>query len=116
MDRKTPAFGLRVGKQRKTWIVLKEPNRTKVRLGHYPDLPLTEARRRAYVALGTPLAQKEISIAFDEAKRVFIEENYRGKKERTKSETQRLLNRLDFKCTLAELEDHAIERELKKLA
>lgn len=115
MDRKTPAFGLRVGKHRKTWIILKEPNRTKIRLGHYPDLKLAEARRRAFVALGTPAGQKEISIEFEQAKLVFIEENYEGKAERTKSETRRLLNRLQFKCTLAQLDDTMIERELGKL-
>jgi hypothetical protein len=27
MDKRTPAFGIRVGKNRKTWIVLKEPTR-----------------------------------------------------------------------------------------
>ena len=116
MDRKTPAFGLRVGVRRKTWIILKEPNRTKIRLGHYPDLPLTEARRRAHIALGTPFAAKEISIAWDEAKRTFLEENYRGKKPRTKHEATRLFNRFDFKGTLADLDDPTIERELKKLA
>lgn len=52
-DEKTPAFGMRVGKNRKTWIVLKEPNRTKLRLGHYPDLSLAEARKKALVAIGT---------------------------------------------------------------
>lgn len=116
MDRKTPAFGIRVGKRRKTWIVLKEPNRTKIRLGHYPDLPLVEARRRAFVALGTPVGQKEISIDFEQAKQKFVEENYRGKGERTKSETLRLLSRLEFKCTLTALDDSSIERELGKLA
>ncbi|HKI14925.1 MAG TPA: hypothetical protein VKA12_07945, partial [Roseiarcus sp.] len=39
-DKRTPAFGIRVGKKRKTWVVLKEPNRTKLRIGHYPDLSL----------------------------------------------------------------------------
>lgn len=116
MHRKTPAFGLRVGKRRKTWMILKEPNRTKIRLGHYPDLKLAEARRRAFVALGTPAGQKEISIEFEQAKRVFVEENYKGKSERSKSETRRLLNRLKFKCTLADVDDPAIERELRKLA
>jgi integrase len=116
MDRKTPAFGLRVGKHRKTWIVLKEPNRTKVRLGHYPDLPLTEARRRAHVALGTPFVAKDQSTSFEQAKLDFLENNYRGKKPRTKHEATRLLNRLDFKGTLADLDDTSIERQLKKLA
>ncbi|MGY0576340.1 hypothetical protein ACTGJ9_039470 [Bradyrhizobium sp. RDM12] len=36
--------------------------------------------------------------------------------ERTKSETLRLLNRLEFRCTLDELDDATIERELGKLS
>ncbi|MBH5369501.1 hypothetical protein [Bradyrhizobium glycinis] len=59
MDRKAPAFGRRVGKRRKTWIVLKEPNRTEIRLGHHPDLKLAVTRRGAFVALGTPVGEKE---------------------------------------------------------
>ena len=116
MDRRTPAFGIRVGKNRKTWIVLKEPNRTKVRLGHYPELALSEARRRALITLGSPFVPKENSVSVDEAKRVFLEENYRGKKERTKFEATRLLNRLAFKGTMSEIDDLSIERELGKLA
>lgn len=53
-DTKTPAFGIRVGKHRRTWIVLKGARSTKVRLGHFPELSLSEARRRAMVALGSP--------------------------------------------------------------
>ena len=52
-DERTPGFAIRIGKHRRTWLVVKEPNRTKVRLGHYPDMPLQTARRRALVALGT---------------------------------------------------------------
>lgn len=54
-DDKTPSFGIRVGKNRKTWIALKGPNRTKVRLGHYPALSLADARRKALITLGSPL-------------------------------------------------------------
>jgi len=53
-DERTPAFGIRVGKNTKTWIVLKEPNRTKLRIGHYPSLSLADARKKALVALGSP--------------------------------------------------------------
>jgi integrase len=70
-DDRTPAFGIRVGKVRKTWLVLKEPNRTKVRLGHYPSLTLAEARKRALIALATPF-QSATSPAFLEARRAFL--------------------------------------------
>ncbi|WP_407121091.1 hypothetical protein [Bradyrhizobium sp. STM 3561] len=100
----------------KAWIVLKEPNRTKIRLGHYPDLKLAEARRRAFLALGTPVGEKEISIVFEQVKLVFIEQNYKDKAARIKSETLHLPNRLNFRRTLAALDDAMIERELGKLA
>ena len=54
-DEKTPAFGLRVGKYKKTWIVVKGRGRVKKSLGHYPALSLQDARKRALVALGSPL-------------------------------------------------------------
>jgi Arm DNA-binding domain len=57
LDERTPAFGIRIGKNRKTWLVLKEPNRTKVRLGHYPAISLADARKKALVALGSPHKQ-----------------------------------------------------------
>jgi hypothetical protein len=54
-DERQPSFGIRVGKNRKTWIAVKEPGRTKVRLGHYPDLSLADARKKALITLGSPL-------------------------------------------------------------
>lgn len=71
MDAKTPSFGIRVGKNRKTWIVLREPNRTKVRLGHYPALSLAEARKRAFTELGKQDERK--TILFTEARQRFLE-------------------------------------------
>ena len=70
-DKRTPAFGIRVGVNRKTWLVVKGDNRTKVRLGHYPDLSLADARKRALVALGTPLAIQN-TIGFSEAVETFL--------------------------------------------
>lgn len=55
-DGQLPGFGVRVGKNRKTWFVIKGQNRTKVRLGHYPQLSLSGARRAAYLALGSSFA------------------------------------------------------------
>ena len=68
---KTPAFGIRVGANRKTWLVVKGEGRTKVRLGHYPAMTLQEARKRALVALGTPLQQR-IAISFPAALDAFL--------------------------------------------
>ncbi len=53
-DTKVKNFGMRVGKSRKTWIVIKGENRTKITLGHYPDIPLSESRKLALDAIRTP--------------------------------------------------------------
>ncbi len=73
MDDRTPAFGIRIGKSRRTWIVLRQPNRTKVSLGHYPDLPLADARRLAMLTLGSP-ARPQRAIAYPDAKRLYLEQ------------------------------------------
>jgi hypothetical protein len=54
-DERTPNFGIRAWKHRKTWIIVAGKNRTKTRLGHYPALSLAEARKRALEAIASPL-------------------------------------------------------------
>ncbi len=61
-DDRTPGFGIRVGKHRKTWHVVKQPNRTKVTIGYYPDLSLADARKKALIALGTPELPDKIEL------------------------------------------------------
>src|SRR5262245_5300886 len=87
-DTKTPAFGIRVLKHRKTWIVLKR--RRRVRLGHYPTLSLSEARRRALLALGSP-HHPAPSPAFPVALDEFLAQD--RWKPRTKYEITRTLRR-----------------------
>lgn len=70
-DVKTPAFGIRVGSNRRTWIVVKSERRIKVRLGHYPAMSLAEARKRAFIVLGSPLHEKP-KISFPDAKKAFL--------------------------------------------
>jgi integrase len=70
-DSRTPSFGIRVGKSRKTWLVLRGANRTKVRLGQYPHTSLQDARRKALVALGTPF-QRSTAPNFPEALDLFL--------------------------------------------
>jgi integrase len=71
-DTKTPSFGIRVGKNRRTWIVLKGENRTKVRLGHYPAMSLQDARKKAFTTLGSPL-EPPPAPPFVEARDQFLE-------------------------------------------
>jgi hypothetical protein len=117
-DTKTPAFGLRVGAHRRTWIVLKGVHSTKLKLGHYPALPLADARKQALIALGSPYAPKETSITFETAVPLFLEENYRGKKERTMSEAKRLLAKFSAlqKKTLTDTTDDDLKRQFDTLA
>lgn len=74
MDERTPAFGIRVGKLRRTWVILKEPNRTKVTIGHYPELSLSDARKKAMIALASPSPQTRQKINFDEAVKLFLDQ------------------------------------------
>jgi integrase len=57
-DKKLPAFGVRVGKKRKTFIVMMGRSRKLVTLGHYPDMPLADARQQAKKLLaGLPVEE-----------------------------------------------------------
>src|SRR5262245_60837295 len=53
-DMKTPRFGIRVGKNRRTWIVVQGAQSDKKKLGVYPAMSLKAARRAALVAIGSP--------------------------------------------------------------
>ena len=70
-DTRTPAFGIRIGSKTRTWLVLKGARSNKVRLGHYPSLSLADARNRALVALGSPLAPPS-APRFPEARTEFL--------------------------------------------
>jgi integrase len=70
-DTKTPAFGIRVGKNRKTWIVLKGENRSKVTIGHYPTLSLQDARKKAFITLASPYAPAS-PVSFADARDEFL--------------------------------------------
>ena len=92
-DEKTPAFGIRIGKNRKTWIVIRGRERIRTRVGHYPALPLAEARKQALVLLGTPLDQNPVST-FAQGRELFLRTHCAQKqRERTRKETERLLTK-----------------------
>jgi integrase len=59
LDARLPSFGIRVGKKRRTWIVIKGNNRTKISLGHYPAMSLADARKRAMAELSKPPSSSE---------------------------------------------------------
>lgn len=70
-DGKLRNFGIRVGKNRRTWIVVKGDNRTKVTLGHYPALSLADARKRAQETFVAPTHTKP-RISFPDALTAFL--------------------------------------------
>lgn len=50
-DLKLPSFGIRIGKNRKTFIVVKGRERIASTIGHYPDISLQDAKKKAKFAL-----------------------------------------------------------------
>src|SRR5882672_1352839 len=92
LDQKTPSFGIRVGKNRKTWIVI-HVNRSKEKFGSYPDLALADARKEAKRLLSAKPEPKPSTITFGKGKDLFVEDNYKEAKPRTKKEAKRLLEK-----------------------
>jgi integrase len=77
-DEKTPAFGIRIGKHRKTWIAVPDQTRTKITIGHYPDISLADARKKALVTLGSSHESQPKKIAapsFKDAREQFLKQN-----------------------------------------
>src|ERR1700730_5543924 len=85
---RTPSFGLRVGKNRKTWLVNK--GGTKIRLGHYPAMSLQLARSKALVVIGSPLEVPQCPI-FPEAREQYLAQG--EWRPRTRFESTRILNK-----------------------
>ncbi len=118
-DDATTGFGIRVGKRRKTWTVMRGESRERITLGHYPEMKLAEAREEARRRLAAKPEAAEPRILFADAQESFIEQNYRDAKPRTKKEAKRLLDKhfaALYRKPLHELTDADIERELDKLA
>jgi integrase len=90
-DDTTPAFGIRVGKNRKTWIVMRGTERQRVRVGHYPAMSLAEARKEAKKLLTeepTKRSRMTFQMACDEYK-----EAIKVRKPRTQRDYNRILNK-----------------------
>jgi len=89
-DTKTPGFGVAVNGRTKSWIVMYGAQRVLKVLGRYPDLPLSDARKKALVHLGT---QPEPTRAprFADAVQEFLAQHYAGKRPRVRSEAKRHL-------------------------
>src|SRR5438552_1705901 len=65
-DKTIRAFGIRVLKNRKTWIVVRGRERIRARVGHYPDMSLADARKEAKKLLAED-SKPHSRITFNEA-------------------------------------------------
>jgi integrase len=89
-DASTPAFGMRVGKNRRTWIVQRGTDRRIIRIGHYPALSLQDARKEAKKLLAaTPLDSERVT--FERAYETFKSDYVPHRKERTQKDYRRML-------------------------
>ncbi len=90
-DETTPAFGLRVGKNRKTWFVMRGRERLRTNIGQYPSTSLADARKEARKLLTEqPIAGERMS--FDTAYELY-KEALKSRKERTQYDYKRVLER-----------------------
>jgi integrase len=90
-DEKTPAFGLRVGKTKKTWFVVRGRERLRTKIGQYPIISLADARKEARRLLTEKLVVAE-RFSFNEAYEQF-KVALASRKERTQYDYKRVLER-----------------------
>lgn len=93
-DEGLPAFGVRVGARRKTFIVILNGGR-RIKLGNYPLTTLKEARREAHRRLSDPRGQAPAVDASTAAEVVksFIDIHHAQSRPRWRKEQERLLSK-----------------------
>jgi integrase len=70
-DASLPAFGIRVGKTRKTWLIVPDQRRVRKVIGHYPAMPVAKARDTARKLLASRSPYH--AVLFGEALDQFLE-------------------------------------------
>jgi len=115
-DTKTRGFGIRINGHSKTWMVMYGAKRTLKTLGRYPDVSLAAARQAALVYLATK-PEVVVSPKFEPTAKSFIEEHYKDKSPRWKTQVTRLLGHFaEFNTlSLADISDQQVAVELAKL-
>jgi Arm DNA-binding domain len=88
-DTVTPAFGVRVGKNRRTWVVMRGKQRRLITLGHYPHLPISEARTKAKQLLAVTQIDHE-RVTFQQAYDLFVKIALPSRRPITAYEYQRI--------------------------
>jgi hypothetical protein len=91
-DETTPAFGLRVGKNRKTWFVVRGRERLRTNIGLYPAISLADARKEAKRLL-TQAPEKGERLTLLKAYEKFKTEHTAKKKARTKADYERVMDK-----------------------
>jgi hypothetical protein len=86
LDENLPGFGIRVGKNRKTWIVMRGQIRQRVRIGHYPAMSLADARKEAKKLL-IEKPTRNPAITFETAYGLYKQEVINAKKPKTRIQT-----------------------------
>lgn len=85
-------FGLRAGPKRKTFQILLGKKRQRITIGRYPDISLSDARRKAMQLLGAT-RQNMPSVRFENARADFLDHQRKNNKPSTVRENDRLLKR-----------------------
>ena len=112
-DDRTPSFGLLVGKRRKTWLAVKGRGRVRIRLGHYPDLSLAEARRKALVTLGTEQPTATVALSFPDAREAFLEKHGATLRPRSQYQIKRnLMRHFDWTKPVDQITHHEVAEAL----
>lgn len=70
MDTRLPAFGIRIGKHRKTWLIVSDQRRARKAIGYYPEMSVAKARDTARQLLAS--RSQHHPITFEEALDQFL--------------------------------------------
>jgi integrase len=115
-DSSLAGFGVRVGKRRKTYIAMRGETRERVTIGHYPDLSLQDARRKAKLILGSPALPPPSQLTFESALTTFLDTHCIHLRRRTRAEMERLLRRhFAFEKALAKITRRDVQGILDRL-
>jgi integrase len=97
-DKALPAFGVRVGKRSKTFVVMLGKERKRLTLGKYPSTKLQDARQQARdliygIQPPTQVRPPAISPTASEAVAIFLERHAHNARTRTISDYKRVLQK-----------------------
>jgi integrase len=90
-DKTTPGFGVRVGKNRKTWVIMRGQIRQRVRIGYYPAMSLADARKEAKKLL-TEAPTRNPAITFATAYEDY-KQSLATRRPKSQSEYKRLMSK-----------------------